>query len=118
MVQLWSTEKATETYIDIVDYRAEKPRVYSVFVKKGLKRVQKSFSFSNTCIYQKKVVLLQLQKFKRRKNMLATPVRERGYVPMMGNYESDMYYTRKEFMDELASQLGQAYGLNDIREAK
>ena len=50
--------------------------------------------------------------------MLATPVRERGYVPMTGNYESEVYYTRKEFMDELASQLGQAYGMNDIREAK
>lgn len=37
---------------------------------------------------------------------------------MMENYESEVFYTRKEFMDELASQLGQAYGLNDIREAK
>ena len=50
--------------------------------------------------------------------MLATPVRERGYVPMTGNCGSEVYYTRKEFMDELASQLGQAYGMNDIREAK
>ena len=39
------------------------------------------------------------------------------YVPTMGDYESDVYYTREEFMDELAKQLGQAYGLNDIREA-
>ena len=37
---------------------------------------------------------------------------------MTGNYGSEVYYTRKEFMDELASQLGQAYGMNDIREAK
>ena len=37
---------------------------------------------------------------------------------MMGNYESEVYYTRKEFMDELAKQVGQAYGLNDIRGAK
>ena len=50
--------------------------------------------------------------------MIATPAREGGYVPMMGNYESEVYYTRKEFMDELAKQVGQAYGLNDIRGAK
>ena len=50
--------------------------------------------------------------------MLATPVRERGNMPIMGNYSEDVYYTRGEFMDELAKQLGQAYGLNDIREAK
>ena len=36
----------------------------------------------------------------------------------MGNYENEVYYTREEFMDELAKQLGQAYGLNDIREAR
>ena len=51
-----------------------------------------------------------------------TPVRERNsmpisYEPMMGNYEDEVYYTREEFMNELAKQLGQAYGLNDIREA-
>ena len=49
-------------------------------------------------------------------------VKERGsmpvaYDPMSGNYEDEVYYTREEFMDELARQLGQAYGLNDIREA-
>ena len=37
---------------------------------------------------------------------------------MMGNYTDEVYYTREEFMDELAKQLGQAYGLSDIREAK
>lgn len=31
--------------------------------------------------------------------------------------ESKQYYTRQEFMDELAKRLGQHYGLNDIREA-
>ena len=36
----------------------------------------------------------------------------------MDNYENEVYYTRGEFMDELAKQLGQAYGLNDIREAR
>ena len=50
-------------------------------------------------------------------NMLATPVRENSSWATMGNYENDVYYTRGEFMDELAKQLGQAYGLNDIREA-
>lgn len=49
--------------------------------------------------------------------MLATPVREKTILPMTGNYENEVYYTRGEFMDELAKQLGQAYGLNDIREA-
>lgn len=49
-------------------------------------------------------------------------VRERvgrpvSYEPILGNYESEVYYTREEFMNELAKQLGQAYGLNDIREA-
>ena len=53
---------------------------------------------------------------------MTTQVRESGNMPMAfmpkrGNYESDVYYTREEFMDELAKQLGQAYGLNDIREA-
>ena len=51
------------------------------------------------------------------KHMLTAPTRERGYVPMSHDYESEVYYTREEFMDELAKQLGQAYGLNDIREA-
>ena len=51
-------------------------------------------------------------------SMLATPVRENGSQPMLGNYENEVYYTRGEFMDELAKQLGQAYGLNDIREAR
>ena len=37
---------------------------------------------------------------------------------MVGNYENEVHYTREEFMDELAKQLGQAYGLNDIREAR
>lgn len=50
--------------------------------------------------------------------MLATPVRENGSQPMVGNYENEVYYTREEFMDELAQQIGQAYGLNDIREAR
>ena len=39
------------------------------------------------------------------------------YEPLLGNYENDVYYTREEFMDELSKQLGQAYGLKDIREA-
>ena len=52
------------------------------------------------------------------RNMLATPVRESGSQPIMSNYENEVYYTRGEFMDELAKQLGQAYGLNDIREAR
>ena len=50
--------------------------------------------------------------------MLATPTRERDFAPMSHNYESDVYYTREEFMGELAKQLGQAYGLDDIREAR
>ena len=50
--------------------------------------------------------------------MLATPVRENGSQPMVGNYENEVHYTREEFMDELAKQLGQAYGLNEIRDAK
>jgi len=50
--------------------------------------------------------------------MLATPVREKSSLPIMGNYGDEVYYTRGEFMDELAKQLGQAYGLNDIREAR
>ena len=49
--------------------------------------------------------------------MLTTPTRERDYMTMSHNYESEMYYTREEFMDELAKQLGHVYGLNDIREA-
>ena len=49
--------------------------------------------------------------------MLATPVRESGSQPIMSNCENEVYYTRGEFMDELAKQLGQAYGLNDIQEA-
>lgn len=51
--------------------------------------------------------------------MIATPIREKGvsYEPIIGNYENEVYYTHEEFMDELAKQLGQAYGLNDIREA-
>ena len=53
---------------------------------------------------------------------MVTQVRDNGtmptpQVPMQGNYESEVYYTREEFIDELAKQLGQAYGLNDIREA-
>ena len=53
---------------------------------------------------------------------MMTQVRESGntplaYMPTPGKNESDVYYTREEFMDELAKQLGQAYGLNDIREA-
>lgn len=50
--------------------------------------------------------------------MLATPIREEGTRTMVGNYENEVYYTRGEFMDELAKQLGQTYGLNDIREAR
>ena len=37
---------------------------------------------------------------------------------LLGNYSDEIYYTRDEFMNELAKQLGQAYGLNDIREAR
>jgi methionine synthase II (cobalamin-independent) len=53
------------------------------------------------------------------KYMIATPVRERGasYEPIIGNHENEVYYTHEEFMNELAKQLGQAYGLKDIREA-
>ena len=40
-----------------------------------------------------------------------------SYEPILGDYESEVYYTREEFMNEFAKQLGQAYGLNDIREA-
>ena len=40
------------------------------------------------------------------------------HEPMLGNYGDEVYYTREEFMNELAKQLGQAYGLNDIREAR
>ena len=52
---------------------------------------------------------------------MITQVRESGnmpmaYVPNQSDYERDVYYTREEFIDELAKQLGQAYGLNDIRE--
>ena len=36
--------------------------------------------------------------------MLATPVRENGSQPMVGNYENEVHYTREEFMDELAKQ--------------
>ena len=50
--------------------------------------------------------------------MLATPVRESGSKSMMSSNENEVYYTREEFMDELAKQLGQVYGLNDIREAR
>ncbi len=50
--------------------------------------------------------------------MIATPVRESGSQPIMSNCENEVYYTREEFMDELAKQLGQVYGLNDIREAR
>ena len=50
--------------------------------------------------------------------MLATPTREKASFPIMGNCENEVYYTRGEFMDELAKQLGQTYGLNDIREAR
>ncbi len=48
--------------------------------------------------------------------MLTTPVRESGSQPMISGNGNEVYYTREEFMDELAKQLGQAYGLNDIRE--
>lgn len=55
--------------------------------------------------------------------MLATPVRERGtmssaYEPMAVNYGKEVLYSREEFMDEFAKQLGRAYGLSDIREAR
>ena len=60
----------------------------------------------------------QNQKQQKFESMLATPVRENGSQPILGNYENEVYYTRGEFMDELAKQLGQAYGLNDIREAR
>ena len=52
------------------------------------------------------------------RDMIATPVRESGSQPIMSNCENEVYYTREEFMDELAKQLGQVYGLNDIREAR
>ena len=50
--------------------------------------------------------------------MLTTPVRESGSQSMMSSNENEVYYTREEFMDELAEQLGQVYGLDDIREAR
>jgi len=50
--------------------------------------------------------------------MLSTPVRESGSHSVTNNCENEVYYTREEFMDELAKQLGQVYGLNDIREAR
>ena len=50
--------------------------------------------------------------------MLTTPVRESGSQPMISGNGNEVYYTREEFMDELAKQLGQAYGLNDIRETR
>ena len=56
---------------------------------------------------------------KERNKHYMEAVRERGisYEPIIGNYEHEVYYTHEEFMNELAKQLGQAYGLNDIREA-
>ena len=56
--------------------------------------------------------------------MTNAPVRERGTMPVIHkpighiDHNGEEYYTVEEFMDELAKQLGQAYGLNDIREAK
>lgn len=60
----------------------------------------------------------KVETIKYLRNMLATPVRESSSQPIMSNCENEVYYTREEFMDELAKQLGQAYGLNDIREAR
>jgi hypothetical protein len=52
---------------------------------------------------------------------LRTSVREKEFKPLSqetflgtGNKQ---YYTRDEFMNELAKRLGRHYGLNDIREA-
>lgn len=66
------------------------------------------------------IFVVPLQRILIDKSMAA--VRERvgrpvSYEPILGNYESEVYYTREEYMNELAKQLGQAYGLNDIREA-
>ena len=51
-------------------------------------------------------------------SMLEKGFGTRMHEPMHGNYGDEVYYTREEFMNELAKQLGQAYGLNDIREAR
>ncbi len=51
-------------------------------------------------------------------SMLEKDFGTRMHEPMLGNYGDEVYYTREEFMNELAKQLGQAYGLNDIREAR
>ena len=93
--------------------------------------------FQKTCLFDKFFVTLQpnwMQRcyartkrvhvcapeaHKERKKHYMEAVRERGisYEPIIGNYEHEVYYTHEEFMNELAKQLGQAYGLNDIREA-
>ena len=52
--------------------------------------------------------------------MTTTQVQEKGQMPIVGEslgLNGKDYYTREEFMDELARQLGSLYGLNDIREA-
>ena len=37
--------------------------------------------------------------------MLATPVRESGSQPMISGNGNEVYYTREEFMDELAKPI-------------
>lgn len=62
-----------------------------------------------------------MQRILKRSTMEAIRERDRmpvSYEPRTSNYENEVYYTREEFMNELAKQLGQAYGLNDIREAR
>lgn len=55
--------------------------------------------------------------------MTTTPVQERNAMPLTHEPVSSVdhngrdYLTREEFMDELAKQLGEMYGLKDIREA-
>ena len=51
--------------------------------------------------------------------MLATPVRENGSQPMVGNYENEVHYTREEFMDELAKQIRfKSKAFSDIAQLK
>jgi len=48
---------------------------------------------------------------------LRTPTRERKSILFSCSTSNKQYYTREEFMNELAKRLGRHYGLNDIREA-
>lgn len=52
--------------------------------------------------------------------MTTTQVQDKNGMPIIGEsfgHDGKEFYTREEFMDELARQLGSLYGLNDIREA-